>query len=265
MNCPKAQAVKGWTLIETLVVIAVIAILISILIPFFGRSREQTYRTQCASNLKQFATAFSMYASDWEGYWPGPGGLKGDRCYWSQTGNGGLQSYIKQRGQHSVWCCPLAPEWTGPYPARTYSMNSYLRTPADYEYPKCVTYPWCLDCQGGIKADAIEQPTRTILLFEGMPLTDGQRESLDYLYRCANWTRTRGFADKIANTIDPGKPWHGLYNNYLYCDGHIVARKPGRPTASLYSTGKEMYEWYVDKGGYMDNYRNIIARVAPWE
>ena len=42
-------------------------------------------------------------------------------------------------------------------------------------------------------------------------------------------------------------------NDYLYCDGHIVARPPGTKdpnimTNKMYSTYEEVYQWYVDKG-----------------
>lgn len=62
-SCPPA----GFTLIELLVVIAIIAILAAILFPVFSRARSQSLRTTCSSNLKQLATAWAMYADDWNG------------------------------------------------------------------------------------------------------------------------------------------------------------------------------------------------------
>jgi len=244
---------------ELLVILAALAILAGILLPMLGRSRELSYRAQCASNMKQLSNAFTLYANDWSDFWPGPGGLYGNWTYWSQSSNGGLESYVKQRGLRTVWCCPLTPEWHGQFPPRSYSMNSYLRTPSDNEYPGCLSF-LC-----GINWCKIPSPSRTILLFEGMPLTDGQRERLDYLYRCANWTKVRGFQDNVAFTIEPGKPWHGKMNNYLYCDGHIAARRPGRWTSASLSTGREMYQWYVDKNYYMnDLWAKNWSRSAPW-
>lgn len=57
---------KGFTLIELLVVIAIIAILASILFPVFAKAREKARQTQCASNLKQLALAWLMYAQDYD-------------------------------------------------------------------------------------------------------------------------------------------------------------------------------------------------------
>jgi prepilin-type processing-associated H-X9-DG protein len=171
--------------------------------------------------------------------------LVGDRSYWSQSGNGGLYPYIRQRGLKSIWCCPLLREWCGKYPARSYSMNSYLRTPSDVEYYDCVSF------LRGVNVARIQRPTETVLLYEGIPLsTDFQdkvytEDQIYYIYRCANWAWARGYPPKIVHTVDPGRPWHGRFNNYLYCDGHVVARQPGRPMGGglTLSTYREMREW----------------------
>lgn len=53
----------GFTLVELLVVIGIIALLISILVPALGRAREASIRVKCLSNLKQVATALRIYAT----------------------------------------------------------------------------------------------------------------------------------------------------------------------------------------------------------
>ena len=57
---------RGFTLIELLVVIAIIAILAAILFPVFAKAREKARTASCQSNLKQMATAFLMYAQDYD-------------------------------------------------------------------------------------------------------------------------------------------------------------------------------------------------------
>lgn len=242
----------AFTIIELMVTIAIIAILAAILLPLFTSAKQAGYRAQCASNLRQLGKAFSMYGDDWNGRWPCPGGLVGDKSYWSQSGSGGLYRYIKDCGLGSVWCCPLLKEWHGKYNPRSYSMNSYLREPADIPYPQCLSERF----QVGILVQNVKQPTRTILLFEGMPLTNGREDELDYLYRCADWTRTRGYAniDGSGHTIGSEYPWHGTCNNYLYADYHVTSRPPGKKTTGLLSSYNEMYEWFVDKKYYAEKF-----------
>jgi prepilin-type N-terminal cleavage/methylation domain-containing protein len=63
----------GFTLIELMIVIAIIAILAAILVPNFIRARAQGQLTACKSNLKNIGTAMEMYSTDWSGKYPSAG------------------------------------------------------------------------------------------------------------------------------------------------------------------------------------------------
>ncbi len=55
---------RGFTLVELLVVVAIIALLIGVLLPALGRAQDAARRTESKSNLRQMVVFMSLYAKD---------------------------------------------------------------------------------------------------------------------------------------------------------------------------------------------------------
>jgi prepilin-type N-terminal cleavage/methylation domain-containing protein len=99
---------SGFTLIEMLVVIAIISVLAGILFPVFAKARSRARETTALSNLRQIGAALPMYAADYDEHlpnrwpiWPGYG-----EFYW-RVDNGDLPSLLKPYVKNSaVWYSP---------------------------------------------------------------------------------------------------------------------------------------------------------------
>jgi prepilin-type processing-associated H-X9-DG protein/prepilin-type N-terminal cleavage/methylation domain-containing protein len=141
----------GFTLVELLVVIGIIALLISILLPTLGRVRQSSQTTACLSNLRQIGIAYRLYAEanndlmpyvrnrSWFSTIPNPsGGSSGRSLYWYMA----LSRYLDRnydpmdpasdtRLPQIFKACPAWTNWISPDEARFewatgYGQNVYL-------------------------------------------------------------------------------------------------------------------------------------------
>jgi prepilin-type N-terminal cleavage/methylation domain-containing protein len=65
-----ARGVAAFTLVEMLVVIAIISILAGLLLPALVSAREKGRQTDCTNAMRQFALSIEMYSQDYGGYMP---------------------------------------------------------------------------------------------------------------------------------------------------------------------------------------------------
>ena len=59
---------RAFTLIEVLVVVAIIALLVAILLPSLGRARDQARKAVCGAHIHGVVQAILMYAGDYKGW-----------------------------------------------------------------------------------------------------------------------------------------------------------------------------------------------------
>ena len=59
-----------FTLIEMLTVVGIIAVLVSILAPTLSKARHRAAQIQCMSNLRELASAMTLYSDEWRGRLP---------------------------------------------------------------------------------------------------------------------------------------------------------------------------------------------------
>ncbi|RYX80375.1 DUF1559 domain-containing protein [bacterium] len=108
-QCRSSKA--GFTLIEILIVIAIIGLLAAILFPVFARARESARRASCQSNLKQIGIALLQYTQDYDETFP---------CFYALAYSAGithntwraLQPYSKSQ---QIFYCPSTTTYTNCY------------------------------------------------------------------------------------------------------------------------------------------------------
>jgi len=108
-NAPFRYA--GFTLVELLVVIGVIAVLISLLLPALSRARRSANEVRCAANIRQIGQFYQMYAAVNKGRYPDQ--LNWNNLEWANWPFGGFSGPESLNGANFIGCGPTLLYSTG--------------------------------------------------------------------------------------------------------------------------------------------------------
>ncbi len=199
----KTLAVKKFTLIELLVVIAIIAILAAMLLPALNKARDKAKTIKCASNLKQFGTAFNMYANSYDGFLPSFRGPSSSNDY-AITWWDAMLPYVSQ----GVYECPS--EVDSKYTSG-YIVGAARNTPA-YGCNSLV-----IQTKTHIRLITPKSPTGTIVLADG----EGDGTSTHLLRTFITPEGTLSSPVSVSDWDFRPSSRHAYGMNSVYIDGHV--------------------------------------------
>jgi len=238
---------SAFTLLELLVVVAIIAILAAILFPVFARARENARRTSCQSNLKQIGLAWIQYSQDYDekimrfsnGVSSSSATVAAPAVYWwgswdgaTFRGSGGLlQPYMKS---DQVRVCPsfTAPPANAYEGSTGYAYNVATLSPTDY-----LPDPPYTGTPRAASLAAISDTAQTVAFADAAQINmAGALAPSTYL---SAPSATYPFPNFHARHLETG--------NVLFCDGHVKALHPNYGGSSAAQLAQNL--GFIDRDG----------------
>ncbi|GJM18381.1 MAG: hypothetical protein DHS20C14_05940 [Phycisphaeraceae bacterium] len=204
----------AFTLVELLVVVAIIALLIGILLPALGAARETARTAVCMSNQRQLGVAWQSYANDERDFampylrMREPGSV---RQYWWGEEDQSAALIVADRGaigphlgaptgDRSVFECPAQRPGTyteqGAIPdllTSTYGYNAYYLTPPTSGYYEIAAFPWK-------RVATIHRPTDLFVFGDTMLIRGGELFNSALLDPPHRFSAGRGWQPNMSPT-----------------------------------------------------------------
>lgn len=225
LRSPHSHLHPGFSQVELIVSIAIVAVLMAVLIPTLGTVRDSANRSHCLSNLRQLSTAMHIYIADqnrmpdWQN-WHLPMVEDGTREYWHQERVG---SHVNS--MPTVSTSPIIDEQVRSWsPTRTnYAMNLRISNHSTH----------------GVKnLDQIEEPSRILHFTYGAPGESYPGNT--YMFsKFVGWTQSGSAPIRRERYFDNG---HALL---VYFDGSTdrISREEGIALNRLNDTESRLF-WH---------------------
>ncbi len=222
----------GFTLVELLIVISIIALLLAILLPALGKARKQAQATVCLSNLKQIGLVLYMYHDDNNGYIS----RDIDRAAWFLVFMpylGENKPDVNDYREVEIYNCPGFPNSGSGMPNSIYGFSDGV--PNSLQSVDYVVNAWegdGIQTKGPTKITKIDKPSDTVYLADNESgiwrpvIVDKQQlENTSYSLldvwmssHLPNGPDGRNADDKHARRV--AKDRHRQGSNYLFIDSH---------------------------------------------
>lgn len=198
---------RGFTLVEILVVLAIVGVLAAILFPVFNSVREAARIATCSSNLKQIYMGTQLYLRDSNGTYPHPG-YGGNSCGWANL----IYPYVRST---AVFECPNAENGefkTGCPP----DSEDGVKWDGSYNYNILR-----VDTRGYIRESLVGQPSQVALFTDGTGSIFG---AYDTNNGTVNNTSLYDYNVEAMQSLALTDRGHNEGLNICFADGHVKRR-----------------------------------------